>query len=596
MSGGASADSHFDAVIVGSGFGGSVSAYRLAEAGLRVLLLERGRRYPPGSFPRSPYRFRRAFWDPSEGLYGMFSIWSFDHIGAVVSSGLGGGSLIYANVLLRKDPDWFVREDGSGNGVEYWPVTREDLEPHYDRAERMLAPQRYPFEHEPYASTPRTRAFMDAATRLGWEPGLPPLAVSFAAPGRPPQIGDPLPDPEGRPNLHGAPRSTCRLVGECDIGCNYGAKNSLDYNYLSEALHHGAEIRDLCEVRTFEPLTGGGYTIRYVQHDLANEGRRNGTARLPLHEVSADRLIVSAGTLGSTYLLLRNRSRLPALSPALGSHFSGNGDLLTLAIKPRDRRTGKLIPIEGSVGPSITAAVRFKGMTDGGTPRGFYIEDAGYPELLNWLIQTLEMPGAILRSWRIVVDLVKQALHLDTRTDIGAELAQLIGDAQLSSGILPLLGMGREVPSGMLGLRGDRLNLDWEINRSEKYFESVREMQRRLADELGADFQDNPIWHLGRRVMTVHPLGGAPMGRDAKEGVVDSWGEVFGHPNLYVADGSVMPGTVGPNPSLTIAALADRFADGILERRSAGSASKASSTAVKPTRARKAAASGTSVA
>jgi cholesterol oxidase len=510
----------------------------------------------------------------------MFSIWNFAHMGAVVSSGLGGGSLIYANVTLRKDPEWFVREEGGGAGAEYWPVTREDLEPHYDRAESMLAPQRFPFEREPYASTPRTRAFVGAATRLGWEPMLPPLAVSFAAPGQPPRIGDPLPDPDGRPNLHGAARSTCRLVGECDIGCNYGAKNSLDYNYLSEALHHGAEIRDLCEVRTFEPRTGGGYTIRYVQHNLANEGLKTDTSQLPLKVVSADRLILSAGTLGSTYLLLRNRARLPALSRTLGSHFSGNGDLLTLAIKPRDRRTKRPIPIEGGIGPAITAAIRFKGMADSGTPRGFYIEDAGYPDLLNWLIQAIEMPGQILRSWRTVVNLLKQALHLDTRTDIAAEIAALIGDAQLSSGILPLLGMGREIPDGRLGLRGTRLALDWQINRSETYFESVREMQRRLAEELGADFQDNPLWHLGRRVITVHPLGGAPMGRDAKEGVVDSWGQVFGHPDLYVADGSVMPGTVGPNPSLTIAALADRFADGILERRGArpepvGSASSA---------------------
>jgi hypothetical protein len=107
-------DDHFDAVVVGSGFGGSVTAYRLAEAGKRVLLLERGRRYPPGSFPRSPYRFRRAFWDPSEGLYGMFSIWSFDNLGAVVSSGLGGGSLIYANVLLRKDERGSCARRGAG--------------------------------------------------------------------------------------------------------------------------------------------------------------------------------------------------------------------------------------------------------------------------------------------------------------------------------------------------------------------------------------------------------------------------------------------------------------------------------------------------
>ncbi|MEA2222547.1 MAG: cholesterol oxidase, partial [Solirubrobacteraceae bacterium] len=124
---------HFDAVVVGSGFGGSVTAYRLAEAGHSVCLLERGKPFPPNSFPRSPLGMKHQFWDPSEGLHGMFNLWSFDNIDAVCASGLGGGSLIYANVLLRKDEDWFVREEpGHGSwkdGYEYWPVTRADLDP-----------------------------------------------------------------------------------------------------------------------------------------------------------------------------------------------------------------------------------------------------------------------------------------------------------------------------------------------------------------------------------------------------------------------------------------------------------------------------------
>src|SRR5918911_1619171 len=124
---------HFDAVIVGSGFGGSVMAYRLAEAGLRVCLLERGKAYPPGTFPRTPAGLARNFWDPSEKLYGMFDVWSFSGIESLVSSGLGGGSLIYANVLLRKDEEWFVDDDGVGNGYRRWPVDRAALEEHYDR-------------------------------------------------------------------------------------------------------------------------------------------------------------------------------------------------------------------------------------------------------------------------------------------------------------------------------------------------------------------------------------------------------------------------------------------------------------------------------
>src|SRR5687768_15431407 len=130
---------HADVVVVGSGFGGSVTAYREAEAGRSVILLERGKPYPPGSFARTPSAMGRNLWDPSEGLQGLFDVWTFRGLEGVVSSGLGGGSLIYANVLLRKDEKWFVHESPvPGGGYEHWPLTRSDLDPHYDRVEQML--------------------------------------------------------------------------------------------------------------------------------------------------------------------------------------------------------------------------------------------------------------------------------------------------------------------------------------------------------------------------------------------------------------------------------------------------------------------------
>src|SRR3954462_9657204 len=139
-----SAPTHFEAIVVGSGFGGSVMAYRLAAAVKSVCLLERGRAYPPGSFPRTPSTMSRNFWDPSEGLYGMYDVWSFDGLEGLVSSGLGGGSLIYANVLLRKDPKWFVNDDPDGDGKP-WPVTPEMLDPHYTAAEQMIGATPFPF-------------------------------------------------------------------------------------------------------------------------------------------------------------------------------------------------------------------------------------------------------------------------------------------------------------------------------------------------------------------------------------------------------------------------------------------------------------------
>src|SRR5688572_13527676 len=239
----------------------------------------------------------------------MFNLWSFRGIGALVSSGLGGGSLIYANVLLRKDEKWFVQEDLAGGGYEHWPVSRSDLDPHYDRAERMLNAQRFPFDHPPFDGAGKTAAFKEAADKLGREFLLPPLAVTFANDGEAPVPGEPI--REEHPNLHGRTRYTCRLVGECDIGCNYGSKNTLDYNYLSAAKRLGAELRTRCEVRSFAPREGGGYVVRCAEHAPADEGRKTATRLGAVRRergVACARLVRSAGTHGA-----RVRVDLPAL-------------------------------------------------------------------------------------------------------------------------------------------------------------------------------------------------------------------------------------------------------------------------------------------
>lgn len=565
---------HFNAVIVGSGFGGSVMAYRLAKARQTVCVLERGKAYPPGSFPRSPFRMPGNFWDPSAGLHGLFNLWSFQHLDAVVASGLGGGSLIYANVLLRKDKRWFVQDQPvPGGGVEHWPVTYDDLEPHYERVERMMGVQRYPVDHLPYRETPKTKAFIEAAERQHLEYCHPPLAVTFANPNKPPRPGEQIQEPDG-PNLHEMPRSTCRLCGECDIGCNFGSKNTLDYTYLTAARRHGAVLRVLREVRCFERRPEGGFTIYYVRHepDPERELLKTDTNHLTLHKVTADRLILAAGTLGTTYLLLKNQSAFPGLSARLGTRFCGNGDFLGFALKSTETRGGRRVPrvIDAARGPVITSTARVPDEMDGEAigERGFYVQDAGYPELANWLVEAADLPRMGMRKVRFAAWLLRNRLRSRPDTNLSAEVASLFGPGVLSSGVLPLLGMGRDRPDGRLFLCDGHLQSDWRKDKSGPYFSRLRSTMRGLAEALGADFLENPTWYL-RRLVTVHPLGGCPMGRNASEGVVDSYGRVFGpdgvFKDLYIADGSVMPGPVGPNPSLTIAALADRFADGIIE-------------------------------
>jgi cholesterol oxidase len=554
----------YDAVVVGSGFGGSVTAFRLADAGLHVAVLERGKPYAPGSFPRSPQAMSKNFWDPSEGLYGLYDLWRFRNLEALVSSGLGGGSLIYANVLLRKDERWFIKEPLPGGGYEDWPVTRAELDPHYDRVEQMIGVQRYPIERAPYRETRKTLAFRQAAESLGLDWYLAPLGVTFANADHEPVRGEQI--KEQVPSLHRLPRSTCQLVSECDIGCNFGSKNSMDHTYLSAAQATGrADINPRCEVRSFQPISGG-FSVDYVEHSPDREGKKTDTSQLPIKRVRCRRLILSAGALGTTYLLLKNREELPQLSGMLGGRFSSNGDFLGFLIRARRVSNGKRKPLilDPSFGPVIASTVRVSDQVDGGDGRGFYIQDAGYPQLLNWMVEE-GLPGQSLRLARFLARRVWSYVTKSPKSEVGLEIAKLTGTARLTTTSMPLLGMGRDVPDGWLRLRRSWLDVDWSPKASRTYFKRVNAMMRSLAHEMGAIYLTNPIWWLNL-LITVHPVGGAPMGRTPREGVVDPYGRVFGYEDrLSVADGSVMPGPVGPNPSLTIAALADRFADRILE-------------------------------
>ncbi|MBM7502689.1 GMC oxidoreductase [Agromyces aurantiacus] len=544
-----------DAVVIGSGFGGSVVAHRLAEGGRSVVLMERGRSYPPGAFARTPTEFGENFWSPGDELYGLFETWSFRGLEGVVSSGLGGGSLIYANVLLRKDPEWFVHDSPlPGGGYENWPISRDDLEPHYDRVEAMLDATPYP-----YRDTPKTEAFEMAARAAGHDTLRPPLAVTFAdADGA---VGPFLPvAPKPYGNLHGRARFTCSQCGECDIGCNYGAKNSLDHTYLSAAAHHGADLRTLHEVRGVRPVDDE-WEVRYRVHRPGEGPPAEGAIR-------AQRVVLGAGTFGSTYLLLRNRASLRGLSPALGTRFCGNGDLIGFLMGAKEQidKVARARRIAGSRGPVITSAIRVGDRVDGdgSTGRGYYVQEAGYPGFLNWLLETAQLRSVVSRSTRVALTMIAKRLSLAGESNISADLAHVLGRSSLSTSSLPVLGMGRDVPDGVMYLDRGRLAVDWTTATSLEYFGAMRTTMSEFARSLGARFVDNPLW-LAKRVITVHPLGGAPMGRNEFEGVVDPWGEVWGHPGLSVVDGSAMPGPVGPNPSLTIAAFADRAADRMLE-------------------------------
>jgi cholesterol oxidase len=553
----------FDVVVIGSGFGGSVSACRFAEADRSVLVLERGRPYPPGSFPRSPNQMRAAFWDPSSHLYGMFNVWHFQDIEAVVSSGLGGGSLIYANVLLRKDELWFTQDIPGGKGSEDWAVSRADLDPYYDCAERTLRAQTLPFGVNGYQLR-KTAALCDAAGQLGKDWSLVPLAVRFHNDHRPPVPGEQLVD-EPYGNVFELPRRTCRLCGECDIGCNDGSKNTLDHTYLSKAYAAGARLSTLSEVKELE-RDGDHFIVRYVVHQPPDpDAKRPPKPKPKAYEVRAKQVVLAAGTFGSTFLMLTNAKRLGLpKGPALGSRFSGNGDLLGFVMKAGRR-------LDASTGPVITSAMRLPdkydiqlpgGPEDGEGPGDFgaYIEDAGYPGFADWLVEFSRLGAVAKRTFLFSAKRLWEGLRGRKGSDLSRDVALMLGSARLSSSSLPLLGMGRDVPDGRLFMtEKDWLDCDWRDDTSKDYLDNLRRGMRGIADKLDGRYLENPLTSLFKRLITVHPLGGCPMDTSEVPGVVDGFGRVHGVDGLFVADGSVMPGPIGPNPSLTIAAFAERL-------------------------------------
>ena len=554
-------DDDFDVIVIGSGFGGSVAAHELTARGQRVCLLERGKAFPPGSFGRTPSEIAHNLWDPSEGLHGMFNVWSFKGIDALTASGLGGGSLIYANVMLRKDPSWFVQHHPYRRGVmEPWPIGYDDLEPHYGAVESFLDVQTVPDG----ADIPKLAAMRSAAVEMGVEQAFhkAPLAVRFLGADGSFNPGEPL-RPDDYPSIFGdaaRARRTCRLCGECDVGCNDGAKNTLDHTYLSAAAHAGAVVSIRSEVTALRRSTNGrGFEVEFVVHRPEQEGHRTDTDRLRPRLLRARRIVVAAGAIGSTYLLLRNRSALGIATPALGTKFCGNGDLLGFILK--SQRDGAPFPLEGSKGPVISSYIRWPDNVDTGDPAdlGMYLEDAGFPAFAQWLVEATQLPATARRAAIFTYARIKERLGGPRRSLLSGELSRLLGEGVLSRSSLPLLAMGRDVPDGRLYLdahgRSKWMDSTWTVETSTAYFDHVKAQMRRVAGALNGRFEVNPHYLLNR-VITVHSLGGCPMADDPDQGVVDRFGQVHGVPGLYVADGAVMPGPVGPNPSLTIAAFA----------------------------------------
>lgn len=520
----------FDAVVIGSGFGGAVTACRLTQAGLRVLILERGRRYPRGSFPRGVDQTHQwIFSERERGLLEMKPL--LTEMLALQVAGYGGGSLLYNNVQLRPPEKLFH----SG-----WPagLSRRELDPYFDLVGYMLdiTPLR---EEQPLGLPPRTRQFRRAAHALEREGQffLPNLAVNFAQPGA------------LHKNKFGVEQAGCTHCGECIVGCNLHAKNTLDLNYLAVAEQGGAQVRTSCQAHLIEP-DAGGYRVTY--RDLAEHGQ--------LRVIKAPRVFLCAGAVNSTELLLRCRDQhgtLRNLSPRLGHGYSANGDFLAFIYHTKK-------PMSPQRGPGITSALVYDRDRSGAAKENtwFLLEDGGAPQELVSRGQALDPRQSLLKTGRALWD--------DVLRGLGASIAEPPPDASTEHSVALLL-MGHDHANGQLLLDGVggaplHLRLRWDLQPNLPLYSAQSRIAKDIANALGGELVYNPTWQKLHQPITIHNLGGCAMADSPEAGVVDPHGEVFGHPGLFVLDGSIIPRAIGANPSHTIAAVAERSIESIIRR------------------------------
>ncbi|HEX4446649.1 MAG TPA: GMC family oxidoreductase [Polyangiaceae bacterium] len=527
----------YDAVVIGTGFGGAVASCRLTQAGLSVGVFERGRRYDnpdaQGEFP-----FPRDFTNIESGwLYddkqGLYDVKPIEEVFVFECAGYGGGSLIYANVHIRPVPDVFAAG---------WPAgySRATLDPYYDLVAYML--DIAPITSRPNDIPPKTKLMAGSMERLGRSKQLyyPNIAVDLADAGAGPHK-----------NKFGVTQQGCRNCGECDVGCRYRAKNTLDLNYLAVAERGGAEVSPQCKVLRIAPAADG-YAVFY--RDDANGGVEK--------SVSAKAVFVCGGAVNSTELLLRCRDEyrtLPALSAALGQGYSGNGDFLAFGFDTR-------APFRPDYGPTITTGVIYD-RGEGDLRSWFTLQEGGYPKQIAGLFQLLRQGDT---WWPAAGNLVRDEVDREIKKAVVAKRAKtgsssVVGtadrardDAELA-GSAVFLAMGRDRP-GRIELHPvtKQLRIRWNLTDNLPLYGSEDRLVRDVVADLGGTPAPQPLWALLNQPVSVHNLGGCCMADEEGRGVTDGGGQVYGYPNLYVLDGACLPVATGVNPSHTIAAVAER--------------------------------------
>ena len=502
----------WDAIVVGSGFGGSVSALRLTEKGYRVLVLEKGRRFAPEDFPKTNREVAKWMWMPSLGMRGPFKMTFLPHLTALSGVGVGGGSLIYANTLPVPGDSFF--KAGSWSHLADW---RQELEPHYKTAQTMLG-----------SSTNQLPADADYALRgvaraMGREQDyhMNPVGVYFGEPG----VTHPDPYFGGK----GPTRTGCIGCGGCMLGCRYNAKNTLDKNYLYLAEAGGATVKPNSKVESIKAIGDNGYRVSTADDSYV-----------------ADKVFLSGGVLGTVPLMLKlKETTLPGISDHLGGFVRTNSESLIGVVSNRHE-------LDFSQGVAIGSIFQ--------TDEHSHLEPCRYPPGSDFFryLAAPHVPGStaplrLLQLLRVLVTrpgaYLKSVLKRDhaRRTAILLYMRSIEGHLRLK--------LGRSVWTGF------RRGLSTEHTEGPKpsnYIPEATELARQFCKEVDG-FAHSLITETFLGIpTTAHILGGCCMGASAGEGVIDVSHQVFGYPGLYVVDGSAVSANPGVNPSLTITAMAER--------------------------------------
>ncbi|WP_338770092.1 GMC family oxidoreductase N-terminal domain-containing protein [Bernardetia sp. ABR2-2B] len=531
---------HYDVVIIGSGYGGSIAASRLSRLGKKVCLLERGKEYLTGEFPDSSSKAlphtQLHYGDIHLGSKtGLYDFWASKDINVVKGCGLGGGSLVNANVSIRPE-NWVLEDETFPKEIrEEVHYKESDLNQGFELATQMLKPNPYPSS---FPKLKKLEAFKESARKLNLPFKLANINVNFDINGK---------------NHVGVEQKPCNMCGNCSMGCNQGAKNTTMINYLPDAVTHGASIFTQTSVQYVEK----NQTEWVVHFDILETDATHKNMF-----VRAKTVILAAGTLGSTEIMLRSKQKGLQVSNQIGKHFSGNGDAVSQAYNTSVEINGisTLKPnSKDPVGPSITGIIDIKDAEN--LEQQMLMEEGTIAQIMSsWLPFTVSGFAAttgvrdskidihqIKRRWQTILQGTHKGATQNTQT---------------------LLVMGHDDAGGVLSLKNNSLHMEWESIRTHENQKLANERMHEHTKTLGGTYVPSPTWNKFFKYVatTAHPLGGCAMGEEAQKGVVNHKGQVFSseegkavYDNLYVADGAILPRSLGSNPLLTISALAERI-------------------------------------